>query len=96
MKKNEVKVKLYKIGKFYNAYHTDGIILHTLLGYKYVDKLCETYKGLSKNYDKMAKESVKKLEIEMRIQRLKEKINSYTPKELEAIIECLENENFKQ
>lgn len=28
---------LYKIGKFYNAYGDDGLILHELLGYKYVE-----------------------------------------------------------
>ena len=31
------KVKLYKIGKFYNAYGDDGYILHELLGYKFIE-----------------------------------------------------------
>lgn len=30
-------ISLYKIGKFYNAYNDDGIILHELLGYKYLE-----------------------------------------------------------
>ena len=30
-------LKLYKNGKFYNAYGDDGIIIHYLLGYKYLE-----------------------------------------------------------
>ena len=30
-------IKLYKVGKFYNAFGDDGIILHELLGYKYIE-----------------------------------------------------------
>ena len=29
-------IKHYKAGKFYNAFGDDGIILHELLGYKYI------------------------------------------------------------
>lgn len=35
MKEN--KISIYKIGKFYNAYNDDGIILHYLFGYKYTN-----------------------------------------------------------
>ena len=30
-------LKLYKNGKFYNAFGDDGIIIHYLLGYKYLE-----------------------------------------------------------
>ena len=30
-------IDLYKTGKFYNSFNDDGIIIHYLLGYKYVD-----------------------------------------------------------
>lgn len=32
---NKYVVRLYKSGKFYNAFGDDGLILHELLGYKY-------------------------------------------------------------
>ena len=34
---NKYYVRLYKSGKFYNAFMDDGIILHELLGYKYIE-----------------------------------------------------------
>ena len=34
---NKYGVRLYKSGKFYNAFGDDGIILHELLGYKYIE-----------------------------------------------------------
>ncbi len=34
MKKSSIS--LFKSGKFYNAFGDDGVILHSLLGYKYV------------------------------------------------------------
>ena len=34
---NKCCIKLYKSGKFYNAYSDDGIILHHLFGYKYTE-----------------------------------------------------------
>lgn len=30
-------ISIYKSGKFYNAFNDDGIILHYLLGYKYLE-----------------------------------------------------------
>ena len=30
-------IKLYKVGKFYNAYKEDGFIIHELMGYKYLE-----------------------------------------------------------
>ncbi len=30
-------LKIYKIGNFYNAYGDDGIIIHYLIKYKYVE-----------------------------------------------------------
>ena len=35
MKKNHIS--LYKAGKFYNAFGDDGLILHHLVGYKFVE-----------------------------------------------------------
>lgn len=34
---NKKGIKLYKSGKFYNAFGDDGIILHELMGYKYIE-----------------------------------------------------------
>lgn len=34
---NKYYVRLYKSGKFYNVFGDDGIILHELLGYKYIE-----------------------------------------------------------
>ena len=34
---NNNVVKLYKVGKFYNAYKDDGYIIHELMGYKYIE-----------------------------------------------------------
>lgn len=34
---NKYVVRLYKYGKFYNAFGDDGLILHELLGYKYIE-----------------------------------------------------------
>ena len=34
---NKKNISLYKSGKFYNAFGDDGIILHELLGYKYIE-----------------------------------------------------------
>lgn len=34
---NKYSVRLYKSGKFYNAFGDDGLILHELLGYKYIE-----------------------------------------------------------
>lgn len=34
---NKYGVRLYKSGKFYNAFGDEGMILHELLGYKYIE-----------------------------------------------------------
>ena len=34
---NKYGIRLYKSGKFYNAFGDDGLILHELLGYKYIE-----------------------------------------------------------
>ena len=34
---NKYNIRLYKSGKFYNAFGDDGLILHELLGYKYIE-----------------------------------------------------------
>lgn len=34
---NKYGVRLYKFGKFYNAFGDEGMILHELLGYKYIE-----------------------------------------------------------
>jgi len=49
MKKNYIE--LFKVGKFYSAYGDNGIILHNLLGYKYL-----TYKN-SLDFLKMFRKS---------------------------------------
>lgn len=60
MKKNYIE--LFKVGKFYSAYGDDGIILHNLLGYKYV-----SYKN-SVGFPETALEKVKNVLKEEKIQ----------------------------
>ena len=119
-------IDLYKTGKLYNSFNDDGIIIHYLLGYKYVDykksigfpesalnkvkevleknklsyKIYEKstmiteYKGINKNYNIVLKKALNNLEIETRVNRLKEKIENLNTQELENIIEAIENGNF--
>ena len=121
-------MSLYKTGKFFNAYGDDAIILHYLVGYKYLkpknsvgfpesaltkvkaklddndlsyeiyDKkdLVEKHKGVITKYNKILKESLKSIDIEERLERLKEKLNNYTLKDLEKVIEALENDTTRQ
>ena len=120
-------VKLYKIGKFYNAHGDDGYIIHELLGYKYVEykqsvgfpesaltkvlaKLNENkisyetyalgsitnkYKGVNKNYQTILKKALKNLDIENRVNRLKNMIDNCSNEEVEKIFEALEDGQFK-
>ena len=120
-------VILYKSGKFYNAYGDNGIIIHNLLGYKFVsyknsagfpesainkvkgvlekEKLsyviyekntfiCD-YKGINKNYNKVLKDSLKKLEMEERLSRLQSKLDNFTIDDLEKVIEGVEDATVK-
>ena len=125
MKKSSIS--LYKSGKFYNAFNDDGIILHSLLGYKYVtykqcvgfpesafekvkrcleqekisyevyekDQKIEEYKGISKNYGLLLKKTYKELEVETRVNNLRQKIEECSTQELERIIEAIECGQFK-
>ena len=118
---------LYKSGKFYNAFGDNGIIIHNLLGYKFVsyknsagfpesaifkvktilekEKLSyviyekntfiEEYKGISKNYNKILKESLKKIEMEERLNRLQTKLDNFTLDDLEKVIEGVEDATIK-
>ena len=52
------------------------------------------YKGINKNYKKYITEALKNLEIEKRLNRLNEIINNMSLKELEKIIEIIENGKF--
>lgn len=120
-------VSLYKTGKFFNAYSDGAVILHHLVGYKYLkpknsvgfpesaltkvkailenndlsyeiyDKkdLVEKHKGIKTKYNKILKESLKSIDIEERLERLKEKLNNYTLEDLEKIIEALENDTTR-
>lgn len=128
MKMKNSCMSLYKTGKFFNAYGDDAIILHYLVGYKYLkpknsvgfpksaltkvkaklddndlsyeiyDKkdLVEKHKGVKTKYNKILKESLKSIDIEERLERLKEKLNNYTLKDLEKVIEALENDTTRQ
>ena len=120
-------VSLYKTGKFFNAYSDGAVILHHLVGYKYLkpknsvgfpesaltkvkailenndlsyeiyDKkdLVEKHKGIKSKYNKILKESLKSIDIEERLERLKEKLNNYTLEDLEKIVEALENDTTR-
>ncbi len=120
-------VILYKSGKFYNAFGDNGIIIHNLLGYKFVsyknsagfpesaiskvkavlekEKLSyviyeknifiEEYKGINKNYNRILKESLKKIEMEERLNRLQTKLDNFTLDDLEKVIEGVEDATIK-
>lgn len=120
-------VILYKSGKFYNAFGDNGIIIHNLLGYKFVsyknsagfpesaiskvkavlekEKLSyviyeknifiEEYKGINKNYNRILKESLKKIEMEERLNRLQTKLDNFTIDDLEKVIEGVEDATIK-
>lgn len=120
-------VILYKSGKFYNAFGDNGIIIHNLLGYKFVsyknsagfpesaiskvkavlekEKLSyviyeknifiEEYKGINKNYNRILKESLKKIKIEERLNRLQTKLDNFTIDDLEKVIEGVEDATIK-
>lgn len=118
---------MYKTGKFFNAYSDGAVILHHLVGYKYLkpknsvgfpesaltkvkailenndllyeiyDKkdLVEKHKGIKSKYNKILKESLKSIDIDERLERLKEKLNNYTLEDLEKIVEALENDTTR-
>lgn len=120
-------VILYKSGKFYNAFGDNGIIIHNLLGYKFVsyknsagfpesaiskvkavlekEKLSyviyeknifiEEYKGINKNYNRILKESLKKIEMEERLNGLQTKLDNFTLDDLEKVIEGVEDATIK-
>lgn len=125
--KNNYCVKLYKSGKFYNAFGDDGLVLHELLGYKYLehrqsvgfpesaldkvllkleqekvayetynkDEKINSFKGIKKNYNNILKKSLKSVDVEQRMNRLKKIIDNCTKDEIEAIIEGILNGAFK-
>lgn len=114
---------LYKSGKFYNAYGDNGVIIHNLLGYKFLeyknsagfpesaiakvkaileqvnipykiyekDILLEECKGISKNYNIVLKESLKKIEMETRLNRLQSKLDNFSLDDLEKVVEGIES-----
>ena len=120
-------IRMYKSGKFYNAFCDDGIILHFLLGYKYLEhkkcvgfpaaaytkvkqkleseklsyqifekeELIEEYKGISKNYKIILKKALNSLDVEARMNRLNKIIENLSEKELNNLIEVIENGSFK-
>ncbi len=120
-------LKLYKIGKFYNAYKDDGYIIHELMGYKFVEykqsvgfpesafskviqklndekisyeiyeknKVVDKYKGINKNYQHVLKKAINNINVENRVNRLKEIIDNCSNKEIEKIIEAIEDGRFK-
>ena len=120
---NKNYVSLYKSGKFYNAFWDDGLILHHLIGYKFVeykqsvgfpesafgkvksllddvdisykvydkDILIEEKKGNNKKYNKVLSEALKKYDLEKRLIRIKDKINTFSAEDLEKIIEGIES-----
>lgn len=116
-------VALYKSGKFYNAFGDDGLILHHLVGYKFVEykqsvgfpesafgkvksildkesisykvydkeDLIEEKKGITKNYNSILSNALKKYDMEKRLVRIKSKIENFSADDLERIIEGIES-----
>ena len=73
MKEN--KISIYKIGKFYNAYNDDGIILHYLFGYKYTN-----YKrsvGFPESAINKVKTKLEELKISYTMYEKEEKVSEY-------------------
>ena len=120
-------VILYKSGKLNYAYGDNGIIIHNLLGYKFVsyknsagfpesainkvkgvlekeklsymiyekDAFVSEYKGINKNYNKVLKDSLKKLEMEERLNRLQSKLDNFTLDDLEKVVAGIEDVTVK-
>ena len=56
--------------------------------------ICD-YKGVSKNYNRILKESLKNLEMEERLNRLQSKLDNFTIDDLEKVIEGVEDATVK-
>ena len=56
------------------------------------DKLIEKSNGIAKNYKKILKKAIDNMDIEVRINKLREKINSFDEEKLKEILLILENE----
>ncbi len=123
-------IEIYKSGKFYNVFGDDGIIIHELIGYKYLEykkqvgfpesalnkvinvleskkisykvygkskeELLREFKGIDKRYKENLMNALKNYDMEKRLERLKNKINSLDIEQLEQIIGALENEYCEQ
>lgn len=123
-------IEIYKSGKFYNVFGDDGIIIHELIGYKYLEykkqvgfpesalnrvinvleskkisykvygkskeELLREFKGVDKRYKENLMNALKNYDMEKRLERLKNKINSLDIEQLEQIIGALENEYCEQ
>ena len=121
-------VSLYKTGKFFNAYSDGAVILHHLVGYKYLkpknsvgfpesaltkvkailenndlsyeiyDKkdLVEKHKGIKSKYNKILKESLKKMEMETRLNRLQTKLDNFSLYDLEKVVEGIEDNTINE
>lgn len=119
-------ISLYKSGKFFNVFGDDGIIIHYLLGYKFVaykncvgfpesaltkvkakldseklpykiyekDILIDSVKGVKNNYKKIIKISLKNMEMEERVNRLRSKLDKLTINDIEKVMEGLEDETL--
>ena len=117
-------IELRKSGKFYNCFGDDAIIIHYLLGYKYVPSKGgvgfpeSAYNKVINNmedaevsyivydnnnvvakkdfkrincYKDLLKKGLKELNNEVRYQKIEDKIKTLTPKELDHVLDVLED-----
>ena len=117
-------IELRKSGKFYNCFGDDAIIIHYLLGYKYVpakggvgfpesayNKVINNMEDAEVSYivydnnnvvakkdfkrincyKDLLKKGLKELNNEVRYQKIEDKIKTLTPKELDHVLDVLED-----
>ena len=78
---NKVKANLENNKLSYKIFNKDNLI-------------CE-YKGIAKNYNLILKKALKKINTEIRMNRITEIIENLNEIELNNLIEVIENGNFK-
>ena len=60
------------------------------------DAFVSEYKGINKNYNKVLKDSLKKLEMEERLSRLQSKLDNFTLDDLEKVVAGIEDGTIKE
>lgn len=67
------------------------------ISYEVYDKyvVTEKYHGLNKKYNETLKKALKSLEIEQRLERIKEKLEKFDLEQLEKVLEAIESGQYE-